>query len=154
MRAGFRLGPRARMQPGFERNSQKFVPGRMKLDLVEAMTVAVERAQLRRGFIGVETELDGFGFTESGAQCGEFAMRPTGTLTRHRLTQNNVAREQIVGLERRRLVLDLEHGRVLRQGHCHCTSRIRGTARSAPAPSSPANPSPDSCSGLPDPKPP
>src|SRR5260221_10677369 len=98
MRAGFRLGPRARMQPGFERNSQKFVPGRMKLDLVEAMTVAVERAQLRRGFICGETELDGFRVTESGAPCGEFTMRPTGTLPRPPLAQNNIAREQIGGL--------------------------------------------------------
>src|SRR5260221_12896111 len=105
MRAGFRLGPRARMQPGFERNSQKFVPGRMKLDLVEAMTVAVERAQLRRGFFCGGNELECFLFYESGAQCGEFIILPTRTLTRHRLPPKKVPRSQIVSLRRRRVAL-------------------------------------------------
>src|SRR5260221_6343232 len=99
MRAGFRLGPRARMQPGFERNSQKFVPGRMKRDLVEAMTVAVERAQLRRGFIGVGTEVGGFPVTAGGAQCGEVSFGATRAPTRHRLAPHNIAPRQIVWRE-------------------------------------------------------
>src|SRR5260221_11925482 len=92
MRAGFRLGPRARMQPGFERNSQKFVPGRVKLDLVEAMTVAVERAQLRRGDFGGGTSVDCFPVSEKGGQARGLSMGPTRPRPRRTLDPNNHSR--------------------------------------------------------------
>ena len=41
MRARLRLGPRARMQTGVERDRHQIVPGGMKLDLVDAMAEAV-----------------------------------------------------------------------------------------------------------------
>src|SRR5256885_16080665 len=42
-----RLGPRARMQPGRKRNGHEFVPRRVELDLVHAVTVAVDRKSTR-----------------------------------------------------------------------------------------------------------
>ena len=48
MRAWFRIGPGARMQAGAQRDGHERVPGRMEVDFVEAMAVAVEGAQGRR----------------------------------------------------------------------------------------------------------
>src|SRR5690242_3345035 len=116
MRTGFGICPGARMQTGFQSNSQERVPGRMKFDLVEAMAVAIESPQLRRELVGIEPELNGFRPAQRATQRVEFSAGPRCTLPLHRLTQNDIAREQIIGLKRRGLVPHLEHrGRVSRQ---------------------------------------
>ena len=55
------------MQTGCKCDCEELVPGRMEFDLVEAMTVTIERAQLRSEFIGVETKPDGFRLAERRA---------------------------------------------------------------------------------------
>ena len=97
------------MQAGAQRNRHQRVPGRVVVDFVEAMAVAVERAQHRRVFIGVEAELNGFRLAERGAERVQPVFRPARPLALYRLAQDGIAREQIIGLERRRLVADLDH---------------------------------------------
>ncbi len=121
------------MQPGFQRDGEQRVPGRMELNLIEPMAVAIERAQHRRVFIGVEAKLHRFRLTQRRTQRGQLAARPFGPLARNSLAQHNVAREQIIGLERWRLVADLEH-RVSGQWRDHCTSRIRGNSATCSSP--------------------
>src|SRR5215471_7276424 len=97
------------MQAGGESDREQFVPGRMKFDLVQTMTITIERAQLRRESVGIEAEPDGFRLAERRAQVGQLAFCPACTFALHGLTEHSVAGEQIIELERRRLVLDLEH---------------------------------------------
>src|SRR6476659_9680037 len=97
------------MQTVGESDREQFMPGRMEFDLVQAMTITVERAQLRRESVGIEAEPDGFRLAERRAQGGQLAFCPACTFALHGLTEHSVAGEQIIGLERRRLVLDLEH---------------------------------------------
>ena len=98
------------MQAGAQRDSHQFVPGRMEVHLVEPVAVAVERAQNRRVFVGIETKLHRLRLAERGAERGEPFLRPTRLLALDRFAQHGVACEQIIRLERRRLVGDLEHG--------------------------------------------
>ena len=65
------------MQAGAQRDRQQLVPGRMEVDLVEAMAVAVERTQDRRILVGVEAELDRFRLAERGAERGEPVFAPS-----------------------------------------------------------------------------
>ncbi len=97
------------MQTGAQRDGHERVPGRIEVDFVEPMAVTVEGAQGRRVFVGVETELHGFRLAERGAECAQPIFRPARPLARDRLTQHGIAAEKIIGLERRRLVADLEH---------------------------------------------
>src|SRR5215471_3082770 len=97
------------MQTVGESDREQFVPGGMEFDLVPAMTITIERAQLRRESVGIEAEPDGFRLAERRAQGGQLALCPARTFALHGLTEHSVAGEQIIGLERRRLVLDLEH---------------------------------------------
>src|SRR5215471_3210843 len=99
------------MQPGFESDAEQLVPCRVKFDLVKAMAIAVESAQLRRELVGIEPELNGFRPAEPCTQGVQLALSPRRPFPPDRVTQNNVAREQIIGLKRRRLVLHLEHRR-------------------------------------------
>ncbi len=111
------------MQAGLERDAQQRMPGRMELNLVEPVAVAVERAKLRRRFVGVEAKLHGLRLTQRGAERRELAVRPSRLLAPDRLAQHGVAREQIIGLKRRRLVADLEHSRSpspVIPGHAQC----------------------------------
>ena len=97
------------MKTGLKSNFEQLVPGRVKIDFVEPVTVAVERMKLRGKLVGIETELDGLGFAEPDAQFGQIAFGPACAIAAHRLAQYRIAREQIVRLKRRRLVLNLEH---------------------------------------------
>ena len=96
---------KTRLKSDFEQS----VPGRVKLDFVEPMAVAVKRTKLRGKPVGIKAKLHGLGFAEPGAQFGQIAFGPASTFPAHRSTQYGVAREQIVRLKRRRLVLNLEH---------------------------------------------
>ncbi len=109
MRAFLRLRPGAGMQPGFAGDRQHGVPGRMKLDLVDAVAEAVEALELRRIAVGGKAERDRVRLAEFAAEHAEFPVRPGRALALDRRAQHGVAGEQIIGLERRRLVRDLEH---------------------------------------------
>jgi hypothetical protein len=64
---------------------------------------------LRGKPVGIETELHGLGFTEPGAQFGQIAFGPICAFAAYRLAQYRIAREQIIRLKRRWLVLNVEH---------------------------------------------
>ena len=85
------------------------MPGGVKLDFVQSMAVAVERAQNRRVPVGIEAELDGLRSAQRDAERVEPSFGPFGIFAPHRLAQHGVAGEQVIGLKRRRLVYDLEH---------------------------------------------
>src|SRR6516165_1890644 len=97
------------MQTGCESDREKFVPSWMEFDLVQAMTVTIERAQLRSESVGIEAQPDGFRLAERCTQSNQLAFCPARTLALHGFAEHSVAGKQIIGLERRRLVLDLEH---------------------------------------------
>ncbi len=81
----------------------------MEIHLVDAVAVAVERAQHRRIFVGVEAELDRLRLAERGAEGVQAGLRPFGALALDALAQHGIAGERIIGLERRRLIQDFEH---------------------------------------------
>src|SRR5215475_10734410 len=97
------------MQTGGESDREKFVPGRMEFDLVQAVTVTIERAQLRSKSVGIEAKPDGLRLAECRAESGQLVFCPTCTFALHGLAEHRVAGKQIIGLKRRRLVLDIEH---------------------------------------------
>ena len=97
------------MQPGFDRERKQRMPSRMKFDFVDAMTIAVERAQHRRVGIGGEAEPYGLRLAQRLAERVEFVRRPAGFLAHKCRTKHAVGLQQIVGFERRRLVGDLIH---------------------------------------------
>ena len=107
MRTRARGRPRTGMQPGFDRERKQRMPGRMKFDFVDAMTVTVERAQHRRIDVGGEAEPYGFRFAQRLAERVKFFRRPAGLLAHKRRTKHAVGLQQIVRFERRRLVGDL-----------------------------------------------
>ena len=53
MRAGARLGPAQRMQPGATHHAHQLMPGGMKLHPVDAVAETVMRLQFRRETIGI-----------------------------------------------------------------------------------------------------
>jgi hypothetical protein len=81
------------MQAGADRDIQQFVPGRMKLDLINAMTEAVERLEVRRIAVGGKAERDRFGLAELAAEHAKLALRPHRAFARHRLAQHRIATE-------------------------------------------------------------
>jgi hypothetical protein len=81
----------------------------MELDLVDAMTVAIEVAQGGRMSVGIEAELHRLRPPEDLAERPQPGLGPVAVLARQRLAQRQVGLEQVVGLERRRLVADVEH---------------------------------------------
>src|SRR3974390_3669785 len=101
----------------------------MKFHLIKSVTVAVERAKLRGEFVGIETKLDGFRLAERRAQFRQFPFGPARRLAPNGLAQCTVARKQVVRLERRRLVLDLEHGRKVSGGEASIVSAHSGKQR-------------------------
>ena len=79
------------MQAGAERDRQQFVPGRMKIDLVDAMAETVEAAQARQIFVGVEAKLDGLRLAQRRAERVEAGLAPAGAFALDRLAQHDVA---------------------------------------------------------------
>jgi hypothetical protein len=97
------------VKTGIESNLEQLMPRRVKVDFVDPVTVTVKRTKLRRKSVGVEAKLNGLGLAKPGAQFGQLPFGPACAFAAHRLPQYNVAREHIVRLKRRRLVLNLEH---------------------------------------------
>src|SRR5262249_20013155 len=93
------------MQTGCESDREKFVPSWMEFDLVQAMTVTIERAQLRSESVGIEAQPDGLRLAERCAQGNQLAFCPARTLALHGFAEHSVAGQQIIGLERRGLGL-------------------------------------------------
>jgi hypothetical protein len=90
----------------------------MEFDFVQPVTITVERAQLRREPVGVVAKLDRLGLAECRAERSQLAFRPARTFSLNRVAKHGVGCKQIVWLERRRLVLDLEHGLPRHSGVC------------------------------------
>ena len=109
MRARARLRPGAGMQSGADRKREQRVPGRIKFDLVDAITVTVIPAQYRRVVVGGEAKPDGFRGAERRAERVELVTGPAGILADERRTKHPVSLQQIVRFERRRLVGDVVH---------------------------------------------
>src|SRR4029077_1737125 len=97
------------MKTSPESDFEQLMPSRVKLDFVEPVAVTVERPKLRGELVGIETELHGLRLAEPGTEFSQFAFGPACAFAAHRLAQCGVAREHIVRLKRRRLVLHLEH---------------------------------------------
>jgi hypothetical protein len=97
------------MQPGFDRETQKRVPGGVEVDLVERSARAVEPVKDGNVAVGLEARPDRFGGAEPRAEVCELCFRPRRVLAGERLAEHGVAREQVHVFERRRLVRDLEH---------------------------------------------
>ena len=77
VRARFWICPRTRMKTSLEGDFEQLMPGRVKLDFVEPVTVTVECTKLRRELVGIETELHGLGLAEPSAQFGQIRLRPS-----------------------------------------------------------------------------
>src|SRR5262249_58211209 len=75
-RAWFWRGPWARMEPRLDREPEQLMPRRMEFHLVEAVTVTVERPELRYELVGVETSFDRFRTSQGCTQSGQFTFRP------------------------------------------------------------------------------
>src|SRR5262245_21948946 len=86
------------------------MPRGMEFDFVQPVTVTIQRAQLRREPVCIVAELDCLGPAECRAERSQLAFRPARAFSPNRVAKHGVGRKQIVWLERRWLILDLEHG--------------------------------------------
>jgi hypothetical protein len=93
------------------------VPGRVELDRVAAVAIAVEGLQHRRIAVGLEAPFDGLGPAAARAEGAEPLLGPTCPFAGHRLLQRAVAAEEVVVDEGRRLVEDLVGGEALAVAH-------------------------------------
>jgi hypothetical protein len=87
----------------------------MELDLVAAVAVAVEQAQLRRVGIGQPAVLDPFRAADLGAARRQPVLRPAGAFARDGFLQGKVAGVGVVVFQGMGLVDDLVRGH---QGGC------------------------------------
>ena len=110
MGAGPGIGPGPRMHALLAQHVEQRVPGGVELDLVAAVTEAVEESQLRRMGIGEEAQFDGRRVAAARPQCRQLGHRPRRALARDTLRQGGIGGEQIIAGERRRLVEDLVGG--------------------------------------------
>ncbi len=116
------------MDLALDRLAQAPVPGRVELDLVDAVAVAVVRAQARLvalGSLGVLDRLDAAGQLARVAQPVD---SPAAALALERLAQRQVRVEDVVGRDRRRLVEHVVGGA---RGE-HCREVCQGDQRSSP----------------------
>src|SRR3546814_18706108 len=79
----------------------------MEPDLVAAMAEAVEQLQLRRVLVRQPALLDGLGSAKLRAIGRKPVIRPAGTVDRGGILQRMVGGEEVVILQRRRLVQHL-----------------------------------------------
>ena len=106
MGAGPAHRSRAARAPARRRPAQQLVPGRVELDLVDAMAETVVAAQLRRVAVGLLAEPDGRCSPEPRAEPAQALLAPGAALALDRLEQRAVLLEPVDLLERRRLVRD------------------------------------------------
>ena len=98
------------MQAMTHRDLHQLVPGRVEIDLVDAVAEPIVSAQPRRVRVGGETPFDRLFRAGQRAQLADQPLRPRSALALERLAQRAVGLEQVVADERRRLVQDLGDG--------------------------------------------
>ena len=106
VRRGFLGAPRQRVQFPLHAQRHQFVPGRVELDLVQAVAIAVVGAQDRLVLIGQHAPAQRLGARQP-PECDRAIVRPGATLALERLDQRRVRREDVPVLQRRGLVEDL-----------------------------------------------
>ena len=133
MRARLRLAPRQRVQAEADPGTEQLVPGRMELDLVDAVAEAVVGAQLRRVLVRLEAPADRLRRAGEGADLDRPGLGPLSALAAKRLDQHPVGAERVVTRERQALVDDLMGLRGRTLDSCHqpilSPSRCRGKRR-------------------------
>ena len=113
-------------RPALSAIVEQFVPGRMELDLVEAMAVAVERRSCGVNLLASKPSWIVSGLP-SVAPSAVSSPPPSPRPRADRLAQHGIAGKQIIRFKRRRLVLDLEHRRRSPANDlAHCTSLNQG----------------------------
>jgi len=90
------------------------VPGRIELDLVDAVAVAVVRAQLGRLLVRARAERQGLGASAQRGEGADPLCCPAGALTLEPLAQRRIDGEEVDVREGRRLVLDLVSAEAIR----------------------------------------
>ncbi len=130
-----RVAPRRRVQPLRDPQPQQLVPGRVELDLVDPVAEAVVSAQLRRVLVRLRAAADHVRAAADRAQLAGLVLGPVAALAAQRLDQHRVPLEDVVALQRRRLVGDLVGRlslRALDGGHgdilASLGNRIRGAS--------------------------
>jgi hypothetical protein len=98
--------PRRSRETGFRPGPQQRVPRGVKANLIDAVAEPVVRVQFRRMFVRVETECDRLGPSGELAQPVHLVDGGPRRLASHRLGERLVGRENVVVLERRRLIFD------------------------------------------------
>ena len=111
MRSGLRVPPGQAVDLALDRLSQGPVPGGVELDLVDAVSVAVVGAQQRLVALGPLGVLQGLGAAGELARVAQAVQAPAAALPLERLAQRKVGLEDVVGVERRRLVGYVMRGR-------------------------------------------
>ena len=104
VRTGLRISPRQRVDLALDRLAQAPVPRRVELDLVDAVAVAVVRAQARLVALGALGVLDRLDAARQLARVAQPVDAPAAALALERLAQRQVGIEDVVGRDRRRLV--------------------------------------------------
>ena len=101
--AGAWLAPWQRVQAVGNRQLHEPMPGRMKLDLVDALAVAVVGAQHRRKGVGLDAPVDRLP-SGDGAELADAVERPPAALALQRVGEGVIALERVVAAQRRRLI--------------------------------------------------
>ena len=91
------------MQPVLDARPEQRMPRGVELDLVDPVAEAVVRAQARRILVREPSPLERLAGQER-AERARARGRPAGALTLERLGERPVLGEQVVAVERRRLV--------------------------------------------------
>ena len=105
-----RIAPGQRMEAVTDRDLHQLVPGRMKIDLVDAVAEPVVSAQPRGVGVGLETPSDRLFGAGQRTQLADEVLSPRSALALERLAQRAVGVEQVVAGEWWGLVQDLGDG--------------------------------------------
>lgn len=103
------VGPGVGVHAGANSDSHQLVPGGVELDLVDALPEAVEGPERGRVLVGQAPELDRLASAEP-AERGALVRAGCAALAQERLHERAGLREEVVALERRRLVGGAEVG--------------------------------------------
>jgi len=125
-----RLPPRQGVQAVGDVDVHELVPGGVELDLVDAVAEAVVGAQLRRVLVGEPAELDRLAAARDRPDRADRVHGEVAALPRDRLDEGPVRLEDVVVLERGRLIRDLVRClRGARRGDCHGLNPTPGGQR-------------------------
>ena len=119
MCAGAGLTPGERVELVLDRKAEQLVPCRVKLDLVDAGSVAVVGLQLRGVFVRLDSVPANFGTAGERSDRPQPLLGPVGSLALDGLDQRPVGLEDVVVDQRRWLVGDLVRVRAAALEHRH-----------------------------------